>query len=167
MRVLALDIGDKRTGVAVGDTGTRIVSPVAGLEAAGDALVEAVRRLIAEHAPDVIVIGLPLNMDGTEGDRAKIVRAVGERLAAAAADLPVHYQDERLTTFAADQAMARSGLTRGDKKKRRDALAAVEILRDYDASPSCAVATVVLFAHGRSRAPRAHGGHGRARGRAG
>ena len=131
MRILALDIGDKRTGIAVGDSGTGIVSPAGQLEASSEeALIEQVKAVVAEHEPDTLVVGLPVNMDGTEGDRAKLVRALGERVAKATGH-EVHYQDERLTTFAADQSMARSGLTRGAKKKRRDALAAVEILKDW------------------------------------
>lgn len=128
---LALDLGDKRTGVASGDTVTRIVSPVDVIHAApGPERLAAVLQLIAEHAPTAVVIGLPLNMDGTEGPAAQSARAFGEQLAAQGA-LPIHYHDERLTTFAADQSLARTGRTHKQKKNLRDALAAAHILTDF------------------------------------
>jgi putative Holliday junction resolvase len=69
-------------------------------------------------------------MDGSEGERAKLARRFADELAAAT-KLPVHLQDERLTSYDADQQMSRSGLTRGEKKARRDALAACALLRDF------------------------------------
>lgn len=131
MRYLAIDLGDRRTGLAVGDDNTNLVSPVAVIEIRrGDALIDAVLAQIHEQEPDAIVIGLPLNMDGTEGDRAQIARAFGEALAQRCT-LPIHHQDERLTSFAADEQMARTGRTHRQKKELRDALAAAEILRDF------------------------------------
>jgi putative Holliday junction resolvase len=131
MRYLAIDLGDKRTGLAVGDDESGLVTPLAVIELpCGERLIEAIQGQIYEHGPDAIVIGLPLNMDGTEGNRAKLVRAFGRDLAERT-NLPIHYQDERLTSYAADQHMARSGRTHKQKKQRRDALAAAEILRDF------------------------------------
>lgn len=131
LRYLCIDLGDKRTGLASGDDVTRFVSPLLVLEIRrGPALVDAAAKAVAAHAPDALVIGLPLNMDGTEGDRAKIVRAFAAELEERTG-LPVHLQDERLTSDAADAAMARSGRTHRQKKRLRDALAAAEILRDY------------------------------------
>jgi putative Holliday junction resolvase len=131
MRYLAIDLGDRRTGLAVGDDDTGLVSPMAVIEIRrGEALIDAVLAQIHEHEPDAIVIGLPLNMDGTEGERARIARAFGESLAQRCTQ-PIHYQDERLTSFAADERLARSGRTYRQKKELRDALAAAEILRDY------------------------------------
>jgi len=131
MRYLAIDLGDKRTGLAAGDDQTGLVSPVAAIEIRrGHALIDAVLKQIHEQEPDAIVIGLPLNMDGTEGDRARIARAFGETLAQRC-PLPIHYQDERLTSFAADERMAGTGRTHQQKKELRDALAAAEILRDF------------------------------------
>ncbi|HMN96281.1 MAG TPA: Holliday junction resolvase RuvX [Phycisphaerales bacterium] len=131
MRYLALDLGERRTGVAVGDDRTRLVSAVAVLESPrGEALLAALRRTIEEYGPDAIVLGLPINMDEREGGAAASVRAFGETLRTRFG-LDVLYQDERLTSFAADQAMARSGRTHGQKRSIRDALAAKEILEDY------------------------------------
>ncbi|MGA1468143.1 MAG: Holliday junction resolvase RuvX [Phycisphaerales bacterium] len=135
MRYLAVDLGGKRTGLAVGDDLTRIASPVDVLEIPpGPRLVEAILRAIAEHGPDALVIGLPLNMDGSEGEAAKQVRAFGDLLAKAAS-LPIEFHDERLTSRAAELDLA--GLyTRKGKKRRLDAVAAARILSGYLARES-------------------------------
>ena len=78
MRFLAIDLGDKRTGLAIGDDETKIASPLTVIEIVrGDALIDAIADSIKDHAPDAIVLGLPLNMDGTEGPQAKLVRDFG------------------------------------------------------------------------------------------
>lgn len=131
MRYLAIDLGGKRTGLAVGDDVTRIVTPLEVVSAGDDATrLRGIDRAIDQHGPDALLLGLPLNMNGTEGPAAQGVRRFGEALARHTA-LPVAYHDERLTSDAADAAMSRSGLTHGGKKARRDALAAAVILQDY------------------------------------
>ncbi len=133
MRYLAIDLGDKRTGLAVGDDETRIASPIGVIEApmaTGDRLLDAIARSADEHGPDAVVVGLPLNMDGTEGPRSALVRAFGERIGARLG-LPVEFEDERLSSAEADWSMARTGLTRGQKKSRRDSMAAAAILRTF------------------------------------
>jgi putative Holliday junction resolvase len=131
VRYLAIDIGAKRSGLAVGDSHSGIVTPVGVFEAEGvDAILAGARRAVTQHEPDEIVLGLPLNMDGSEGPAATAMRRIASALERETG-LRVHLQDERLTTFAADQAMARSGRTHGQKKKARDALAAAEILREF------------------------------------
>jgi putative Holliday junction resolvase len=131
MRYLCLDLGDKRTGLATGDDETRVVTPAGMLQASpGGDLVAEVLAAIEMHGPDAIVLGLPLNMDGTEGTRARRARDFGKQLGART-DRPIHFQDERLTSFAADQELAGSGRTHKEKKSLRDALAAAEILRDF------------------------------------
>tara|TARA_Y100001933_G_scaffold252566_1_gene291709 strand:- start:872 stop:1321 length:450 start_codon:yes stop_codon:yes gene_type:complete len=137
-RLIAIDLGDKRTGLAMGDTVTGIASPAGLLKIPidrqnGDALlgaiVGAIDDLVGTGAAD-LVVGLPVNMDGTEGPRAKIVRAftarIGERTGRA-----VHFQDERQSSMAADARMAQTGLTHKQKKARRDAIAAVVILQRF------------------------------------
>jgi putative Holliday junction resolvase len=128
---MAIDIGGKRTGLAVGSDETGIVSPVGVIETAGaDERTRQLGKAIDEHDPSALIVGLPLNMDGSEGPPAKAMREQGERWGRQF-DLPVHFVDERLTSFAADQQMNQSGLTHGGKKARRDALAAAAILRDF------------------------------------
>ncbi len=139
VRLLAIDPGDKRTGLAAGDTISRLVTPIGVVELPmatgdrGEPLIKKLGDLAREHEAAALVVGLPLNMDGTEGPRAKLVRAFAERVGASCG-VPIVYQDERLTSMDADWQMARSGLTHKGKKKRRDALAAAAILRDYIAS---------------------------------
>lgn len=135
-RFLAIDLGDKRTGLAVGDDETRSVFPLEVIEApmaegaAGERLLAAIAKALGDHRAAALVVGLPFNMDGTEGARAKLVRAFAAR-AAQRTGAAMHFQDERLTSAAADWEMSGSGLTRGQKKHRRDALAAAAILRDF------------------------------------
>ncbi|MBL8745492.1 MAG: Holliday junction resolvase RuvX [Phycisphaerae bacterium] len=138
MRYLALDLGDKRTGLAVGDDELRLASPLRVIErpiAQMERLLDDIARAIDEHKPDALVVGLPLNMDDTEGPRARLVRDVAARIEARTS-LAVHFQDERLTSSAADWDMSQSGLTHGQKKQRRDSLAAAAILRDFLDRPS-------------------------------
>ena len=133
MRYLCLDLGDKRTGVAIGDAETGIVTPLRVVECAASNETELVRVLsgiVQDQKPGALVIGLPLNMDDSEGPQAKKVRVLGERLSNQLR-LSLHFQDERLTSEAADWAMARVGFSRGEKKSRRDAIAAATILRDF------------------------------------
>ncbi len=96
----------------------------------GEELLAGIGAAVEDFGPDALVFGLPLNMDDTEGPRAKLVRAFAARVAERTG-LEVRFQDERLTSAEADWSMARSGMTRGQKKNRRDALAAAAILRDY------------------------------------
>lgn len=136
MRYLAIDLGDRRTGLATGDDESGIVSAAGVIELPlnrGDSLLDGLCQAIRDHEPEALVVGMPFNMDGSEGPRAKLVRVFVERLTQRI-DLPVRYQDERLTSVQADWEMARSGMTHKQKKQRRDALAAAAILRDYLAS---------------------------------
>lgn len=142
MRYLCIDLGDKRTGLAVGDDVTRLVSPVGVLEVSRDAdgglaLARALERAIEQQLGprDEVVVGLPINMDGTEGPRAKLVRAFAAALGQQTGRA-VHLHDERLSSVQADWDMGRTGLTHRQKKQKRDALAAAAVLRDFLAAPA-------------------------------
>jgi len=135
IRYLAIDLGDRRTGLAVGDTFSNIVSPAGQLEQPiahqqGQLLLAAIAKAVLVHGAHELVVGMPYNMDGTEGPRAKGVRAFAARIAERTAK-PVVFADERLTTAAADWEMAGADLTYGKKKAQRDQLAACILLRDY------------------------------------
>jgi len=135
MRYLCFDIGDRRTGIALGDDETRIASPVGVIECRFsasdmDALLQRLADTVTEYGPDEIVVGLPLNMDNTHGPQARKIAIFAERVSRQV-DLPVRLHDERLTSFDADQKMARTNLTHKQKKERRDALAATTILSDF------------------------------------
>lgn len=131
MRILALDIGDVRIGVAISDS---LGITANGVETYKCKSPEADIQYFADMARlkacDGIVIGLPINMDGTEGDRALKVRIIGDNLAAATG-LPIYYEDERLTTVEAEQVLIEAGMRREKRKEVIDKVAAVIILRSY------------------------------------
>ena len=131
MRFLAIDLGDKRTGIAVGDDELHMAQPVCVLEVPiGELLINAIVKTIEEQGVDALVIGLPLNMDGTAGQRVVVTKAFASKLEIAT-NMPLHFQDERLTSSAAEEKLSGSGKTHKQKKKMRDALAAAEILNDF------------------------------------
>ena len=129
MRYLAIDFGDKRTGLAVCDADETIASPLTVLTGQG-ALPERIAEVIKTQQIDAVVFGLPLNMDGTEGGRVKVVRQFAEELTAYI-DVPVQFHDERLSSFDAEGKFAGSELTRKQKKRRLDAVAAASILQSF------------------------------------
>ena len=129
---IGIDYGSKRIGLAVGTTQTGLASPLTTLEVRGD-LAEQVQAVLTQaHAYDVsaFVVGLPLNMDDSEGPQAQLVRRFGTALAEATS-LPVHYWDERLSSYAADELLQGAELTHAGKKRRRDRIAAQVILQEF------------------------------------
>jgi putative Holliday junction resolvase len=131
MRYLAIDPGNRRTGLAAGDDQTGVVVPLETIRAPrGPRLLEAIARRVADHDPDGLVVGLPLNMDGTEGPAARRARELGAQLQQRCG-VPVHHQDERLTSEAARELLAGTGRSRRRRAELHDALAAAEILRDF------------------------------------
>lgn len=131
MRYLAIDLGDKRTGLAVGDDRVRLATPLVVLQV-GDrvALLKKIGEAIEEQGPGALVVGLPLNMDDSEGPMAKKARGFARELEMKFG-LPVYLQDERLSSAAAEDKLRDRELTRGQKKQRRDALAAAELLGSF------------------------------------
>jgi len=126
-----LDIGDVRIGVAISDP---LGISTNGIETHHSEGKERDVAYFAEMAKsrgcEKIVLGLPLNMDGTEGDRATLVRDFGSALEAKSG-LPVDYEDERLTTVEAEEMLIEAGLTRQERRKVIDKVAAEIILRSY------------------------------------
>ena len=133
MRYLAIDYGLKRLGLALCDPGETIVSPLCQLPvdvSRPDQIFATLQEVIAEREIDAVVVGLPLNMDDSEGKQAKISRQFAEQLAQAV-PIPVNLQDERLSSMAADEMLAESGLSKAKRKSRRDMLAACDILQEF------------------------------------
>lgn len=132
IRYLGIDYGTKRIGLSVGDDDVRISSSLQTVEARGDVAAHARALLVIAEDYDVeaFVLGLPLNMDDTEGKQAKIVRRFGDELARVASK-PVHYVDERLSSRAADELLSSTDMTRKKKKAVHDAVAAQVILQDF------------------------------------
>ncbi len=131
MRVLGLDIGSKRIGVAISD---ELGFTAQGLETLicknPDADLEQIARLAAEYHVREIVVGMPYNMNGTEGPQAQKVRALMERIAERT-HRAVQEWDERLSTVAADRALLEADMSRSKRRKVIDKIAAVIILQGY------------------------------------
>ncbi len=126
---LALDIGDRRIGLAAGNDSARLARPFGILTRRSKREdFSAIARWAEEVQADCILVGLPYNMDGSEGSQAKRVRNYATRLEYTV-KLPVIYWDERLSSFEADQIIAQQGRKRGPK--HNDDIAAAAILQTY------------------------------------
>jgi putative Holliday junction resolvase len=131
VRYLAIDHGQKRTGLAISDASETLVSPHSVIETANEEeLLRRISYVLDAEEIDAIVVGLPINMDGTEGDRSRKVRQFVLAMQQET-DKPVHLHDERLSSFEADCLVGDLELTRKKKKKRLDAIAAAAILRSF------------------------------------
>ncbi len=128
-RLLGLDVGTKTVGLALSDTTLTIATPLETLRRgkfAADA--EALRRIVAEHNVGGFVVGLPVNMDGTEGPRSQSVRAFAKNLLGKI-DLPLAFWDERLSTAAVTRTMIEADLSRARRSELVDKAAAAYILQ--------------------------------------
>lgn len=128
-RLVGLDVGARRVGVAVSDELWLIASPVESVDlkrGGMDALVAVIERF----DPELIVVGLPTGLSGREGPQATAVRQFATRLGEATGR-PIVFWDERLTTFIAEQALIETGHRRRERKGRVDAVAASLILQSY------------------------------------
>ena len=128
MRYLSIDLGDKRTGLAICDADEVIASPLCLIEDQ-TTLITQIKKIIDDEQVGGVVVGLPLNMDDTEGPKAKQIRAFAKELGDSV-ELPIYFQDERLTSFDAEKKLA-GKYTRKKKKKRLDAIAAAAILQIF------------------------------------
>ncbi|MFR1518627.1 MAG: Holliday junction resolvase RuvX [Clostridia bacterium] len=132
MRILGIDYGDSRIGVAVSDEGGRLAFGICVVDASkgrGYAVSELL-KLRETYGAQTMVIGLPANMDGTRGDRVVRTEKFARVLAEAAPDLTIVFEDERLTTKYADRLMLESGKHQ-KQKGESDKLAAMIILQGY------------------------------------
>ena len=137
MRILALDHGTVRIGVALSDELKMIASPLEFIpaEPLADALVR-VRNLIRKKEVEQIIVGMPRNMDGSYGPAADKVREFVSALKEAAA-VPVRTWDERLTSAQANRVLIQGGVRRDKRKEKVDGLAAAILLQSYlDATSS-------------------------------
>jgi putative Holliday junction resolvase len=141
VRILGLDVGERRIGVAAADSETRVALPVGVVERSEPAAdATAIGRLMEEQKAEALVLGLPISLNGSLGPQAQAVRAFGDELSARLG-LPVEYWDERLSTVEAKHRLApppgrksKGGRsTRGGRapRGRLDAVAAAIILQSY------------------------------------
>ena len=136
MRTLAIDLGSRRVGLALSDEGGRFATPYDVLAVTSPELAaELVLKVLQKEGVQRLVVGLPLNMDGTAGAPARSAVVWGRQLAARSG-MPVAFVDERLSSFDAEQRLIdrkRAGekLTREQKKQRLDAIAAAGFLQEF------------------------------------
>ena len=129
MRYLAIDYGTKRTGLAICDFAETISSPLAVVNGQKE-LLKKIADVVETENVEAVVLGLPLNMTDSESSQTKIVLKFAERLKAHL-HIPIHLQDERLSSFGAEEKLSSAKFTRGKRKKRLDAVAAAEILEAF------------------------------------
>lgn len=134
MRIMGLDFGSKTVGVAISD---ELLITAQGIEIIRRKEENKLRQtlarieeLIAEYDVQEIVLGLPKNMNNTEGERAELSLEFKDKLERRTS-LPVHMWDERLTTVAADRFMMEAGIRREERKEHVDRIAATFILQGY------------------------------------
>ena len=131
MKILALDIGTVRIGIAASDIMEIIASAYEVYRRKNLKIdTEYIAKLSKDLSVGEIVIGLPLKMDGSEGQSVEMARQFGEELAKLI-DIPIHYQDERLSTVSAERILIESGMRREKRKDKIDSIAATIILQTY------------------------------------
>jgi putative Holliday junction resolvase len=131
MRILGLDVGERRIGVAVADEGVRVALPITLVERSDlPADLDTIARLMQEQGAEAVVIGLPISLNGSLGPQAQAVKAFGQELSERLA-LPIEYWDERLSSVEAERRLASAGRRGPKAKARRDAAAAAIVLQSY------------------------------------
>jgi putative Holliday junction resolvase len=129
-RVLGLDLGQSRIGVAISDPARRVAVPVGTIRTGAPEDVKAIAALVREHEVTAIVVGHPLSMSGRSGEAADHAEKFAEALRGFLG-VPVHLQDERLSTVQAERALAAQGLRGRDRREVVDQAAATVILQAY------------------------------------
>lgn len=132
MRVLGLDLGSKRIGVAVSDRSGTIATPLVVLRRQSSLRLDhqSIAALVAEEEAEAVVVGLPLNMDGSAGSAAIAAAAEAERLATVV-NVPVHVHDERRTTVEADRVLMEQKMRAQARRRVVDKVAAAVMLQSW------------------------------------
>lgn len=129
-RIVGLDPGERRVGVAVADPTGTIASPDRFIDRTREDVADAVASLCEEYGASLIVVGLPITLDGREGSAAVSARSLGAEIATVTG-VDVVFHDERFTTVTADQALISGGVRRRKRKEKRDQVAAAVMLQAY------------------------------------
>jgi putative holliday junction resolvase len=132
MRVVALDLGTKRIGVAVSDLSGTIATPRTVIQRSGSKTRDhqVIKALVEEEEAELLVVGLPLNMNGSYGPAAKGAVAEAAELASVVG-VPVETFDERLTTVSADRALMEANISATNRRKLVDKVAAAVMLQAW------------------------------------
>jgi len=135
MAIVALDLGKRRIGVAATDASGLAVHPLGTVERRNLKYdLEAIAALVAGREVDRVIVGLPLNMDGSEGPAARTAREFAQQLRTSLG-LPVELFDERLTSFEARERLKQTSLRRSKRKPAIDQIAAMVILESWLSRP--------------------------------
>ena len=129
-RVLGLDLGDARIGVAISDDERRLAVPLGTVRTGAPADLKRVAALVEEHAVSTVVVGHPLLLSGERGDRAHHAERFADALRAIV-PVPVVLQDERFSTSEAERALRETGATGRDRRRKVDRSAATVILQAW------------------------------------
>lgn len=136
-RLMGLDVGDVRIGVALTDPAGILAMPHSNINASGNRAINEIIQLVRDKQVSQIVIGLPLELSGQVGTQAKKVQEFSEKLKIALSnnsllnDIKIHYVDERLTSAQAERVVAGSGLKNKDRRQALDKIAATLILETH------------------------------------
>jgi putative holliday junction resolvase len=131
MRVLAIDYGERRTGLAVSDELGMTAQGLDTLVVRDDnELLDKIDSAVKRIGAETIVLGLPLNMDGTESEKSRKVREFGDKITARTG-LPVIYRDERMTSVQAQRVMQELSMKTKGNKEQIDRIAATLLLEEY------------------------------------
>jgi putative Holliday junction resolvase len=130
-RILALDLGERRVGVAVSDPTGTLARPATTIDRASrQADFEAVCQLVQKYAVERVVVGLPLTLDGVEGPQARWVKRYSNALEQVL-DVPIEFWDERYSTSSAAEILRDQGRRGREARRELDAVAAAVILQSY------------------------------------
>lgn len=132
MRILGLDVGDRTIGIAASDA---LLFTAQGIETIRRTFLardlERLGQLVVEYEVDTLVVALPKNMDGTQGERCEIVRGFADEVRRVLPQVKIIFWDERLSTVAAAKSLIAADVSRAKRKKVIDKMAAVFILQGY------------------------------------
>lgn len=131
-RVLGIDYGTRRIGVAIADLETRVATPLTMIDGRNDVTrdASAIIKLAEREQAKTIIVGLPLSMDGSDSEQTQITRRFAYELIRLG-NVPVQLHDERLSSFAAQELLNSSGIDARKQKGRLDAVAAQRILQSF------------------------------------
>jgi putative Holliday junction resolvase len=131
MKIIALDVGDARIGIAISDVLGITANPLEVYKRRTESEdIDYIVSLASKHSAGIIVVGLPVYLDGNEGERAVLTRAFADKLGKAT-DIAIDFEDESLTTVEAEEALISKGIKREERKKIIDMVAAAIILNSY------------------------------------
>lgn len=132
MRVIGVDLGSRRIGIAVSDFTGSVASPLTVVHRGKSKRIDhdAIARIVRDEEAEAIVVGLPLNMDGSHGSAARAAAAEADQISTVAG-VPAYLHDERLTTVTAERALKEANMRAEDRRQVVDKIAAAVLLQSW------------------------------------